>query len=104
MKVKLEGRNIPRNKAGDPAFAGLGDRFGTPPGVLSVLEVFTPEEIVELVNRALYQLEYQKESHRTRAQAERDRWAPVKEALKVVHPHTPFSKATERQIEDALKY
>ena len=112
MKVKLEGRVIPRNQAGDPAFVRLYTRVESPDEWTiayqahgeDLLRVFNEEEVVELVNRALYQLEYQKESHRVRSQTERDRWKPVKEALKSVHPGVAWSKATESQISDAMRW
>lgn len=90
MEIKLKGREMPRDTKGDVRFILLN---GDPkPGCAcatdilvdtqSVLAVFTPEEVVELVNRALYQLEYQRESHRKRGQAERDRHKALKAALK----------------------
>lgn len=96
MEIKLKGRDLPRNEKGDVEFKCLGplyvpneDRFPTCPNcpekehsVRTVINVFNPQEIVELVNRALYQLEYQRESHRKRGQAERDRHKALKEALK----------------------
>lgn len=103
MKVKLEGKNIPRNKNGDPSFEFLENPNGVtdPP---SLMQVFTTDEIVELVNRCLYQLEYQKNAHRKRAEEERAAFAPIKLALKIVHPSVSWSKATEEQINDAVKY
>lgn len=89
MEIKLKGRNIPRTETGDARFLQLGESLKpeerntggdlAPP---TLLDIFTPNEIVELVNRALYQLEYQRESHRKRGQAERDRMKALKEALK----------------------
>ena len=88
MEIKLKGRELPRNAKGDVEFKTLGvhvapdmivedEKTGAANEVQvtedSVLNVFTPVEVVELVNRALYQLEYQRESHRKRGQAERDR-------------------------------
>lgn len=97
MEIKLKDRNLPRNAKGDIQFKHLGIRVGSDMVVEdektgddvtvevtpnSVLNVFTPDEVVELVNRALYQLEYQRESHRKRGQAERDRMKTLKAALK----------------------
>lgn len=72
MEIKLKGRDLPRNEKGDVCFEQIEH----------VRQVFHESEIVELVNRALYQLEYQRESHRKRGQAERDRHKALKEALK----------------------
>ena len=71
MEIKLKEKLIPRNGKGDVAFKLLsyttivGDVVD-PTRQPSVLNVFTPDEIVELVNRALYQIEYQRESHKKR--------------------------------------
>jgi hypothetical protein len=80
MEIKLKGREIPRNANGDAHFEVNIDSQYDP--LANVMKVFSPEEVVELVNRALYQLEYQRESHRKRGQAERDRHKALKEALK----------------------
>jgi len=104
MKISLQGRAIPRTKTGDPCFRHLMMKDldeGEPP---SVLHVFTMEEVVELVNRALYQLEYQAESHRRRAARQREAERPVKLALKRVHPQTSWAKATPGQIQDAVSW
>ena len=82
MEIKLAGRVIPRNEKGDPAFTWLFEppQHGGEP--LAILQVFTANEVVELVNRALYQIEYQREAHRKRGQKERDVAKAVKAELK----------------------
>src|SRR6266404_5077168 len=88
MEIKLKGRAIPRKLNGDAQFVYLNDAHMTAEpqpstaDMTHVLGVFTSDEVVELVNRALYQLEYQRESHRKRGQAERDRMKTLKAALK----------------------
>jgi hypothetical protein len=86
VEVKLKGREIPRNSAGDAKFEYLDNAHLTggehPADATHVLGVFTPEEVVELVNRALYQIEYQREAHRKRGKEERDRLKALREALK----------------------
>ncbi len=85
MEIKLKGREMPRGPAGDVKFTTLGVDSGSipvGPHEPCVLEVFSPPEVVELVNRALYQLEYQRESHRKRGQSERDKMKALKAALK----------------------
>ena len=85
MEIKLKGRELPRNTKGDVEFKWLEPddaKTEVNSAWLSVTTVFSHAEIVELVNRALYQLEYQRESHRKRGQAERDRMKTLKAALK----------------------
>ena len=94
MRIELEGRTIPRNGKGDPAFADLP----------ALQKVFSNDEITELVNRSLYQIEYQKNSHRKRATEQARLQQPVKRALKVLYPTTSFAKATEGQLAEAMKY
>jgi ribosome maturation protein Sdo1 len=103
MKIVLKGRVIPRGGGGDPGFVKLA-RDGEPLNEASVLEVFTPAEVVELVNRALYQLEYQAGAHRKRAAAQRVLERPVKLALRIIHPGVGWAKATDSQIADAMEY
>jgi hypothetical protein len=62
--LPMRGRweRVPRNAGGDPAFTTLGE----------ILQVFSPEEVVILVNRELYRELYAREGHarrRARAQA-----------------------------------
>jgi hypothetical protein len=119
MKIELKNKKIPRNKAGDPSFKALGsltqisallsDNPITQQGmaelhpVPTLLSTFHPDEIVELVNRCLYQLEYQTRAHKLRSQRERDALAPVKTAFKQMFPGVSFINATEGQIEAAMR-
>lgn len=94
MVINLKDKVIPRNEKGDPRFYRLGFEHVTDHDVEygkllslkdstpTLLEVFSSEEITELVNRALYQIEYQKASHRKRGQEVRDRDKAIKAALK----------------------
>ena len=90
--IKLQGRNIPRNDKGDPAFESM----------TSVLEVFEDKEIVALVNRQLYQMEYSRVVHRQRGQRERDKTAPVRAMVKKMFG-VSWLKATEEQVITAVK-
>lgn len=90
--VRLEGREIPRNEGGDPAFQRMEQVF----------EVFTAEEIVALVNRQLYQMEYQREVHRKRSQQERDQLKPIKELYRELYGK-PFTKATEKELDTVME-
>jgi hypothetical protein len=99
MKITLSDKRgvIPRNAVGDPCFTQLEAVANVPgkgPGVLDV--------VVELVNRCLYQLEYQQRSHTKRAEQQRLLEAPVKEMLKRLYPGTSFARATPEQLQHCL--
>jgi hypothetical protein len=98
MKIQLKGRAIPRVD-GDPKFVHLNADDG-PEDFNSVMTVFTAKEVVELVNRALYQLEYQHNAHRVRGQRERDREKAIKQKVKELF-HVSWMKATEEQVKRA---
>lgn len=93
MKVSLKDRNIPRNKAGDPSFTTLG----------SLQATFSDEEIVELVNRCLYQLEYQARAHEKRRIEQSLLEAPVKEMYRTLYPKQSYAKATDEQLQHCLE-
>ena len=107
MKIQLKGRAIPRNEQGDPSFNGLGlsqedydfsyKEYATHNDVLTL---FTVQEVVELVNRALYQLEYQHNAHKVRGQRQRDAEKELREMVKVMY-HVSWMKATPEQIQKA---
>lgn len=99
INLKDKADKIPRNEKGDPAFKWLNTdhrvaveaigmkqkelvESGNATTSNEVLSIFTAAEIVELVNRALYQIEYQKTSHRKRGQKLRDVEKALKEELK----------------------
>lgn len=104
---------IPRSKEGDPAFTWLGFE-GTTIGVeleknetlvcqpIGVLSVFTPEQVVYLVNKQLYALEYQREHHRKRSQEERDVLGPIRRKAKEMFGLSSYLMATEEQLEAAV--
>lgn len=86
MKLELSTKwaQIPRDTDGDPGFTVLDNNMlpedkRAYPGVA---QVFTPAEIVELVNRALYQLEYQAGAHAKYGRVKRAKAAALKAALK----------------------
>lgn len=96
---------IPKDKDGNPKFGSLGcetmeGEWEPPSG--SVLEVFSQQQVVYLVNKALYFLNYQREHHVKRAAAERERLAPIK---KKVHElfHISYINATEAQLAQAVE-
>src|ERR1700675_1534910 len=98
MEIKLKGRELPRNVNGDVTFEGLGVGSGVHTTLpTDVLTHFTPQEVVELVNRALYQLEYQRESHKKRGAAERAKVKLLKEGLKKAGKD-PAKDSIDRQL------
>lgn len=70
VKISMKDRwdDIPYDANGDPAFEVLTYALsGVPRGVKpSVIDVFSETEIVRLVNKALYVLKYQRETHANR--------------------------------------
>lgn len=105
INLKELEEKIPRNKAGDPAFEvlyheDLPEDLHEQPN--AVLTVFTQPQVVALVNRALYQMEYSRKAHRDRSQRERDLMAPLKVLLKELHPGTSWINATEEQLDDCM--
>lgn len=103
MKLSLTGRQIPRNKQGDPFFVSLtpisDDESDPQP---SVLQIFSPEEVVELVNRSLYQLEYQSKSHSKYREQREALERPIKQMFKQLYPHTSYAKATDEQLRECV--
>jgi hypothetical protein len=69
--VKLKDKDMPRRGDGNVEFKDMD----------TLLKVFTKEEVLALVNRAIYQHEYQRESHKKRNKVERDKLRVMKEAL-----------------------
>lgn len=106
MKIQLKGREIPRNEAGDPAFVELGVwKDSVDKGIQAkdcVLQVFTPQEVVALVNRALYQLEYQHTAHKERGKRVRAEEKAIRLKVKELF-HVSWMKATPEQIEKAKR-
>jgi hypothetical protein len=104
--INFREKVIPINSKGDPAFSELGcevfyDEGGGQLGN-SILSQFTPAEVVQMVNRYLYQSGYQRTVHRQRARAEAERWLPLKQKLRELF-NVSHTNATEEQIEQAMK-
>lgn len=85
-------KQIWRNGSGDPDFTNMEQ----------LKAVFTEAEIVYLVNKAVYFLEYQREHHKKRAAEEREALAPVKRKLKELFG-VSWLKATEEQQREAVE-
>lgn len=90
MRIDLVNKELPRNKQGDPSFTTLEE----------LRKMFTDSEIVELVNRALYSLEYQRTAHRNRGRKIREEEAPLKRIVKE-HFKVSWLRATDEQIAKA---
>jgi len=111
MKVQMKDRKIPTRPDGYPDFKQLYTIVNSPDEWTvahqahgnDVLAVFTPGEVVELVNRALYQMDYQKTAHAKYQQRQRDFQAPIKQALKELFPGVSWIKATPEQIQAAME-
>jgi hypothetical protein len=105
-------RQIPRDAKGDPSFAWLqnevddpiiaqlrDDPAVTPPN--SLLAVFTPEEIVLLVNRALYASDYQRQWHRQWERRKAEELAPLKAKVVEMFHLRKWSEASDEQLRAA---
>jgi hypothetical protein len=90
--LKINGREIPTNAGGDPNFETIEE----------ITACFDEQEVVRLVNKALYTMLYQREAHKKRAARERALMSPVKKKVRELFG-TSFAKATEEQVEAALK-
>jgi len=107
LDLRVKANALPRNKAGDVQFTKLGihepksDFFTPLPG--SVLSVFTFDEVVELVNRALYQLEYQARAHAKRQRRQTEELAPVKRAAKRVYPNLTWSNLGQAELKVVME-
>jgi len=104
VKIQLVGRELPRNGTGDPHFTLLGtggedEGKGSPP---TLLDIFTEEEITEMVNRYLYSAEYQRTVHRNRAREETKKLAPIKRKVRELFSIS-WLKATPEQIRKATE-
>lgn len=110
MKVSLKDRDIPRNKQGDPHFTQLCDEKllarlnASEFWPTDLFAVFMPREIVELVNRSLYQMEYQSKSHGKYRQQREDLLRPVKQAFYSLFPQQSFAKATNEQLQLCVEH
>jgi hypothetical protein len=84
--------NVPRDKFGTP-------RYET---VEQLRAHLTEDEVLELVNRSVYNLDYQKTAHRkyhnTKAELER----PIRELFKELFPKQSFAKATREQLRTTM--
>jgi hypothetical protein len=79
VKISMRDRweQVPLDTNGDPAFEVLTYALsGIPRGVKpSIVDVFSETEIVNLVNRALYGMKYQRETHANRRRKSKEETA-----------------------------
>lgn len=102
--LELLRRQIPRAKSGDPAFTCLGhdcDHDETLEASTCLLKTFTPEEVVLLCNRAIYQAEYQRSWHRRWEREKAEELAPLKAKVCEMFNLTKWTMATEDQLRAA---
>lgn len=100
---------IPRSAKKDPCFTRLnvGDRCTECSSVddcshgVSVLELFEPQEVVLMVNRFLYQMEYQRDFHRRMERRRSEELAPLKKKVKEMFKLRSWSQATDAQLKAA---
>jgi len=114
MKIELSKKKIPRGKDGDPAFpylgptvsirpiGGLHNEISRPPNPPCVLDVFTAEEVVYMVNRYIYHVEAQQAAHAKRARRQREALHAVRKKVKQMYG-VSWDNATREQQEAALK-
>lgn len=105
IDLKAVQERIPRSHDGDPEFLQLQKINGPegPTKPYAVFDVFTAEQVVAMVNRYLYQAEYQQKSHRDYQERRRAFEKPIKEAAKRLFPNTSFINLTEQQLEAAIR-
>lgn len=104
--VELKGKVIPRNEEGDPHFTRLVNTSnedppeGTPP---SIMMVFTPAEVVAMVNRYIYMTEYSRAYHEKdrRQRQERDRM--LKDTARRLFPEVRFVDLTGEQLQQVVE-
>ena len=92
MNIPLKDRKIPINDDGDPNFTSLED----------ALRVFTPDELVELLNRQLRAIQVQRVSARKYAERQRASVKMLNDKLRTMYGITQ-AKATQVQIESAVR-
>lgn len=90
--IDFKRKVIPLNASGDPSFPDL-------PGILTE---FTPEEVTFMVNRYLYQVDYQRRVHRQRTREEAENLKPIKERVREMYG-VSYTQATEEQIRKAAE-
>ena len=104
INLKAVEDKIPRNEVGDPAFQFLriaDDQRAINGNPVAIMDLFTPEQVIALVNRQLYQMEYQFASHKRRYAEEKEQRELIKRALKMVAPGVSLAKATDDQLKQA---
>lgn len=88
LRLKDKRQLIPRDENDNPAFDSLEE----------VGKVFEPFEILALVNKSLYQLEYQADSHKKYHAKRQEMEKPFKEMAKRMFPGTSWINLTEEQV------
>lgn len=101
--VELLQRKIPRSAQGDPNFAALGPskHLEDHPDQPFLLDVFTPDEVVVMVNRFLYQAEYQRGWHRQWERRKALDLEPLKQKVVKMFGLMKWTQATDDQLRQA---
>jgi len=86
-------KRIPRDGGGDPSFLSLE----------AVMEVLTPEQALECINRYLKQAEYVAEANRKWSQRRRQQVKDLHQRARVLYPHTPFERLTREQMKEVIE-
>lgn len=110
--IELSKKVIPRDEKGDPCFKWLGKGESgfnmfhpfeeIPSDETTILEQFTPQEVVHMVNRYLYQAEYSRTVHRQRARDEAAQQQPLKDKIEELFG-CRWTQATDDQILTAMR-
>lgn len=102
MEIRLQGRVIPRDEDGDPAFTCLEyvEEVSLPEDQ-AVLTTFTPAEVVEIVNRWVYSQTYQKDYHRKAQRKKLDFAKALNAKLREMFGRTS-AKCTDAEIKQAM--
>lgn len=92
-RLKERIQTSPRNEKGDIHYTSLQQ----------VREMWSENEIVELINRSLYQIWYQSDSHKKYRKERTELEKPVKNAFYELYPHCSYAKCTDEQFQQALE-
>lgn len=115
MKIELKKKMIPRDDVGDPAFVCLGPlvhprEYTECPvchvkgdhQINTVINQFTPEEIVHMVNRYVYFVESQQAAHSKRAARQRAALHAVRKKVRAMFG-VSYDNATPEQQAAAVR-
>jgi hypothetical protein len=85
---------IPRDNDGTPRFANY----------TQLRQTCNEDEILELVNRSVYNLDYQRIAHKKYHEQKNALERPIRDAFKTLFPNKSFAKATNEEIVSTLRF